>query len=92
VSTPASRSYFVAGLLLAIGGVVFFSLRPIFIKLAYAWVTDPVTLLALRMVFSVPFFVAAAFWVRSAPRVDIKVDAAPMASRRMLEAMLAKEG
>ena len=59
-----SRGWFAAGLALAIGGVVFFSLRPIFIKLAYAYVTDPVTLLALRMVFSVPFFVAAAFWVR----------------------------
>src|SRR5262245_17916723 len=47
------------------GGVVCFSLRPIFIKLAYAWVTDPITLLALRMVFSAPFFVAAALWVRS---------------------------
>src|SRR5690242_6032683 len=58
------RGWFVAGLALAIGGVVFFSLRPIFIKLAYAYVTDPVTLLALRMVFSVPFFVAAALWVR----------------------------
>jgi drug/metabolite transporter (DMT)-like permease len=59
------RGWFVAGLLLAVGGVVFFSLRPIFIKLAYVWVTDPVTLLALRMVFSVPFFIAAAIWVRS---------------------------
>ncbi|HKU71292.1 MAG TPA: DMT family transporter [Burkholderiales bacterium] len=56
--------WFAAGLALAIGGVVFFSLRPIFIKLAYAYVTDPVTLLALRMVFSVPFFIAAALWVR----------------------------
>ena len=27
-----------------------------------------------------------------APRIDIKVDAAPLAARRMLEAMLAKEG
>ena len=60
-----TRGYLAAGVLLAIGGVVFFSLRPIFIKLAYAYVTDPVTLLALRMVFSVPFFIAAAVWVRS---------------------------
>jgi drug/metabolite transporter (DMT)-like permease len=58
------RSWFVAGLLLAIGGVVFFSIRPIFIKLAYAYVVDPVTLLALRMVFSLPFFIWAAAWVR----------------------------
>lgn len=57
------RSWFVIGLLLAIGGVVFFSLRPIFIKLAYGYVTDPITLLALRMVFSVPFFIGAAVWV-----------------------------
>jgi drug/metabolite transporter (DMT)-like permease len=59
------RGWFAAGLALAVGGVVFFSLRPIFIKLAYAHVTDPITLLALRMVFSVPFFIAAALWVRS---------------------------
>lgn len=63
--TNRTRGWFVTGLLLAIGGVAFFSLRPIFIKLAYAHVTDPVTLLALRMVFSVPFFIAAALWVRS---------------------------
>ena len=60
-----TRGYFVAGVLLAIGGVVLFSLRPIFIKLAYEYVTDPITLLALRMVFSVPIFIAAAIWVRS---------------------------
>lgn len=60
-----TRGYFLAGLLLAVGGVVFFSIRPIFIKLAYAYVVDPVTLLALRMVFSLPFFIGAAVWVRS---------------------------
>ena len=61
----ARRGYLAAGIALAVGGVVFFSLRPIFIKFAYAYVTDPVTLLALRMVFSLPFFIAAALWVRS---------------------------
>lgn len=45
---------------MAIVGVVCFSLRPILIKLAYGYVIDPVTLLALRMVFSLPFFLAAA--------------------------------
>ena len=54
-----SSGWLVAGLLLAIGGGVVFSLRPIFIKFAYAYVAGPVTLLALRMVFSVPFFIAA---------------------------------
>ena len=49
-----------------------FALRPIFIRLAYTYTTDPVTLLALRMIFSLPFFVlivtplvaAAALWYR----------------------------
>jgi drug/metabolite transporter (DMT)-like permease len=48
---------------MAIAGVVCFSLRPILIKFAYAYVVDPVTLLALRMVFSLPFFAVAAAWV-----------------------------
>ena len=64
-ATGGRRGWFAAGLAFAVGGVVCFSLRPIFIKLAYAWVTDPVTLLALRMVFSLPFFILAALWVRS---------------------------
>jgi drug/metabolite transporter (DMT)-like permease len=55
-------SYGAVGLTMAITGVVCFSLRPILIKLAYAYVVDPVTLLALRMVFSLPFFLAAAAW------------------------------
>jgi drug/metabolite transporter (DMT)-like permease len=45
--------------------VVLFSIRPVFIKLAYEYVVDPVTLLALRMIFSLPFFIGAAYWVRS---------------------------
>lgn len=65
MSRPPSRAYFAAGLLLAVGGVICFSIRPIFIKLAYAHVVDPVTLLALRMIFSLPFFLGAAIWIRS---------------------------
>jgi drug/metabolite transporter (DMT)-like permease len=69
--------YLAAGLLLAIGGVICFSLRPILIKLAYAYVVDPVTLLALRMTFAVPFFLAAAFWVRG------RASARPLARREI---------
>jgi drug/metabolite transporter (DMT)-like permease len=61
VTAPSYRAW---GIALALAGVVTFSFRPILIKLAYAYVTDPVTLLALRMVFSLPFFVAAALWLR----------------------------
>ena len=61
MSAPSYRAW---GIALALGGVLAFSVRPILIKLAYAYVTDPVTLLALRMVFSLPFFVAAALWLQ----------------------------
>ncbi|HSN41515.1 MAG TPA: DMT family transporter [Burkholderiales bacterium] len=59
-----STTYLAGGLLFAVVGVICFSVRPIFIKLAYAYVVDPVTLLALRMAFSVPFFIVAALWTR----------------------------
>src|SRR5258706_2133658 len=64
--TPAvtsAASYRAIGVAMAIAGVVCFSLRPILIKLAYGYVVDPITLLALRMIFSLPFFLAAAAWV-----------------------------
>ena len=59
---PAPASYRAAGVAMALTGVACFSLRPILIKLAYGYVVDPVTLLALRMLFSLPFFLAAAAW------------------------------
>jgi drug/metabolite transporter (DMT)-like permease len=60
-TTPGHRA---AGVALAVAGVAMFSVRPILIKLAYGYAVDPVTLLALRMVFSLPFFLAAAAWSR----------------------------
>lgn len=47
---------------MTIAGVVCFSLRPILIKFAYGYGADPVTLLGLRMLFSLPFFLPAAVW------------------------------
>jgi drug/metabolite transporter (DMT)-like permease len=73
-----SASYRAAGIAMAIVGVMCFSIRPILIKLAYGYRADPVTLLALRMVFSLPFFLAAAAWAgrdsRRAPlaRKDVR--------------------
>lgn len=72
--SPASTDarYRALGIALAIAGVVCFSLRPILIKFAYAYVLDPITLLALRMIFSLPFFLAAAAWsARDEKRVPI---------------------
>jgi len=68
---PAPASYRAVGIALAAVAVIAFSFRPIFIKLAYAYVRDPVTLIALRMVFALPFFVAAAVWQRGAAAAPI---------------------
>lgn len=51
-----------SGLVLALAGAVLFSAKAIIIKLAYRHGVDAVTLLMLRMAFSLPFFVAMAWW------------------------------
>jgi len=58
----------------ALVGVVAFSFRPILIKLAYAaHPVGPVTLLFLRMVLALPFFLAMAWWLRGAtPRLTAR--------------------
>jgi len=59
------------GIAFAVAGVVAFSFRPIWIKLAYAVPTlaghpvSPVTLLFLRMMLSLPFFALIAFLLRN---------------------------
>ena len=50
------------GIGIAMLAAVGFSAKAILVKLAYLNSVDAVTLLALRMVFSVPFFLAVAMW------------------------------
>lgn len=50
------------GAALAFIAAVAFSGKAILVKLAYAYPMDAVTLLTLRMVFSVPFFLAVSVW------------------------------
>jgi len=52
----------VSGLALAMAGSVMFSAKAIVVKLAYRHGVDAATLLALRMLISLPFFVAALWW------------------------------
>ena len=60
----AGVSYRAWGLLLALGGVVGFGFRPVFVKLCYAVEpVSPVTLLFIRMLVSLPFFAAVAWWL-----------------------------
>jgi drug/metabolite transporter (DMT)-like permease len=54
------------GIAFAFIGVLAFSVRPILIKLSYAaHPVSPSTLLFLRMTLSLPFFLAAAWWLRA---------------------------
>lgn len=57
---PAGDRHIVVGFMLALAAAVFFSIKAIFVKLAYRYGIDAVTLLALRMLFALPFFVVIA--------------------------------
>lgn len=61
--TPSSSKINTLGFLITIGGAIFFSTKAIFVKLAFQDTkVDAVTLLCLRMLFSLPFYIGAA-WI-----------------------------
>ena len=56
------------GMLFALAGTIAFAFRPVLIKLGYAAApVSATTLLFLRMVLSLPFFAAVAWWLRKEP-------------------------
>ncbi len=50
------------GLTLAVVGAIAFSAKAIIVKLAYRHGVDAITLIMLRMLFALPFFLAIAWW------------------------------
>ena len=61
-----SSGYLLGGILITILGSICFSAKAIFVKLAYFETSvDAVSLLALRMVFAIPFFLASALFASS---------------------------
>lgn len=67
-AAPLPRAALVAGLSIAIGGAVLFSTKAIVAKLLYRYHIDAVTLIAFRMLFSLPVFAAVALWkMRTGP-------------------------
>ena len=62
-SISANREVFL-GVVFALLAAVGFSAKAILVKLAYLSNVDAMTLLALRMAFSVPFFIGVAIWAR----------------------------
>jgi drug/metabolite transporter (DMT)-like permease len=60
---------FQSGLLLAIAGTALFSMKSIFIKLAYQEGVDTVTLLSLRMLIALPFYLLILIWLLRKPEI-----------------------
>ncbi len=58
VTQPSNK---IIGVLIATLGVVCFSTKSVFIKLAYAYDIDTISLLSLRMAFAFPFFITILF-------------------------------
>lgn len=71
-STAIPRPALLAGLAIAIGGAVLFSTKAIVAKLLYRYQIDAITVIAFRMLFSVPVFAAIALWqMRTQPALSV---------------------
>lgn len=66
MTAPRLHDTPLAGTVYALLAALGFSLKAIFVKLAYAWhAVDAITLLALRMLFALPFFLALAWHAKT---------------------------
>jgi drug/metabolite transporter (DMT)-like permease len=63
----AQQQHLRSGLLLAVSGTALFALKSIFIKFAYQQGVDTTTLLTLRMLISLPFYLSMLFWLLRKP-------------------------
>jgi len=57
------------GFCFAIASAIMFAIRPIFVKLVYQQGVDSTTLIALRMLFSVPIYIALLFYFLRDPKL-----------------------
>lgn len=64
VPAPVTRSQQLLAALLVFLGALCFSAKAVFIKLAYRLEIDSISLLALRMLFSLPVFLLVAWWTQ----------------------------
>ncbi len=60
-----------SGFIFAFAGVFLFSLKPIFVKMAYEFPIDSVTLMTLRLAMSLPIYMAIGFWLLIRNKVDL---------------------
>jgi len=73
MSKSPSYSPITVGLFFAIGSAVLFAIRPIFVKLVYAQGVDSTTLIAFRMLFSMPIYVILLLWFLRDPQRRAKL-------------------
>jgi drug/metabolite transporter (DMT)-like permease len=72
ITDQKTRSYFIGGIVICLLGAVCFSTKAILVKLAYRdTAIDAVSLLALRMIFSLPFFIVSA-WATSSKSGNVQ--------------------
>lgn len=57
---------------LVFGSSVLFCSKAVFVKMAYRYGLDPVTVIALRMSLALPFFLAGAFWEARKAKIKLR--------------------
>jgi drug/metabolite transporter (DMT)-like permease len=87
---PRERGRDSIGYLLAATGAILFSIKAVIVKLAYGLSVDPETLLALRMGFSLPFYLGIGFFAVSGRRH--KLAALPSLTRTIKAALIGTLG
>ena len=65
LQTPFSQRRRIIAALLVLVAALCFSAKAVLVKLAYRYGIDSISLLTLRMVFSLPFFVGIAIWAKN---------------------------
>lgn len=68
------RSNHIIGVFLAITGVILFSVKAVYVKMSYGYHVDPISLILIRMMFSLPVYLVITIIVllRKDPSVGIK--------------------
>ena len=66
--TPDAAKLLATGIILAMIGAIAFSGKAIIVKLAYRHGVDAITLIMLRMIFALPFFLAMSWWAKKSKK------------------------
>ncbi len=71
-AAPGVKAGYLGGMALAVGGAILFSTKAVIAKLLYRYHIDAVTLIAFRMLFSLPVFAFVAIWkMRAGPPLSV---------------------